>query len=167
MNSVNAKVPTKGKKAKPDLGDVNLDDLLLGGLGGGSGGGLGKLLDQPDKLEADDPLGHIDYENITNEEAVKQETSAVLEAFKARAKKEQERFALATDTEYWVGLCFQTREQKEVFLRAVGLLQAGDKYIDGRLLAKRMGVELPDANVPYNVSARPDAKFAAMVLDQP
>jgi len=47
----------------------------------------------------------------------------------------------------------------------VNLLQAGDKYIDGRLLARRMGIELPPADVPYNVSARPDAKLAAMVRE--
>ena len=40
----------------------------------------------------------------------------------------------------------------------------GDKYIDGELLAKRMGIALPAADVPYNVSARPDKKLAAMVL---
>lgn len=152
----------KGKSKKVvDRGDVDLGDLLLGG----SAGDLGTLLGGAELADSDDPIGEIDYENITNEEAVKLETSAVLEAFKARAKREKERFALATDSEYWVGLCFQTRAQKEAFLAGAKLLQAGDKYIDGRLLAKRMGIALPDADVPYNVSAKPDAKLAAMVLD--
>ena len=102
---------------------------------------------------------------MTNEEVAVKETSAVLEAFKARAKAEQERFALATDSEYWVGLCFQTRAQKEAFLTAAKLIQHGDKYIDGQLLAKRMGIELPPAAVPYNISAKVDAKYAALVKD--
>lgn len=154
----------KEKKARAlllDTASFDLGDLL--------GAGDKKLLvalagGKP--LAADDPIGEIDYENISNEEASVREVSAVLAAFKMRAKNEQERFALATDSEYWVGVCFQTRAQKEAFLAGVNLLQHGDKYIDGELLAKRMGIALPDANVPYNVSARPDAKFAAMVLEK-
>ena len=33
------------------------------------------------------------------------------------------------------------------------------------LLAQRMGIELPPAAVPYNTSAKVDAKFAALVKD--
>lgn len=129
--------------------------------------GLGALdaLDAEDGPNPDDPIGELDYDSMTNEEVAVKETSAVLEAFKARAKAEQERFALATDSEYWVGLCFQTRAQKEAFLTAAKLIQHGDKYIDGQLLAKRMGIELPPAAVPYNTSARVDAKYAALVKD--
>lgn len=114
--------------------------------------------------DVDDPIGEIDYENLSNEQAAGQEISATLAAFKQRAKTEQERFLLATDSEFWIGVCFQTRSQKEAFLQGVNLLQHGDKYIDGELLAKRMGIALPAADVPYNVSARPDKKLAAMVL---
>jgi hypothetical protein len=64
-----------------------------------------------------------------------------------------------------VAACLQTREQKEAFLTALKLLQHGDKYLDGRLLAQRMGIELPPAAVPYNTSAKVDAKFAALVKD--
>ena len=136
------------------LGDLESLDQL---------GALAGLEDGDD--EYPDPLAGIDYENITNEEAMQQETSLLLSAFKARAKAEKERFDLVTDSEYWVAVCFQTRAQKEAFLAAVNLLQHGDKYIDGRLLAQRMGVALPPAAVPYNVSAKVDAKFAALVKD--
>ena len=112
-----------------------------------------------------DPTEGIDYDNLTNEQVAQAEVSEVLAAFKARAQEEQDRFTLVTDSEYWVGVCFQTREQKEAFLAAVKLLQHGDKYIDGRLLAKRMGIELPPADVPYNPAPKVDAKFAAIVTD--
>lgn len=139
----------------------------IGGDGFGALDGLGSLeaLDAPDGPDPDDPIGELDYEHLSNEEVAVKETSAVLAAFIARSKAEQARFALATDSEYWVGLCFQTREQKEHFLREAKLLQAGDKYIDGALLAKHMGIELPAAAVPYNVSAKVDAKYAALVKD--
>ncbi len=124
-----------------------------------------EALDAPDTPNPDDPIGDLDYDSLTNEQVATKETSAVLAAFIARSKAEQARFALATDSEYWVGLCFQTREQKEHFLREAKLLQAGDKYIDGALLAKRMGITLPPAQVPYNVSAKVDQKYAALVKD--
>lgn len=143
----------------------DLDDFGGDGFAGLDGlDGLAKL-DAPDGLDPDDPIGELDYDSLTNEEVAVKETSAVLAAFIARSKAEQARFLLATDSEYWVGLCFQTREQKEHFLREAKLLQAGDKYIDGALLAKRMGITLPPAAVPYNVSAKVDAKYAALVRD--
>jgi hypothetical protein len=158
----------KGKVSLTSL--ANVTDLSdLDGFGDGLAGldGLDSLeaMDAPEGPDPDDPIGELDYESLTNEEVAVKETSAVLQAFIARSKAEQARFLLATDSEYWVGLCFQTREQKEHFLREAKLLQAGDKYIDGALLAKRMGIELPPAQVPYNVSAKVDAKYAALVRD--
>lgn len=147
--------------------DNGLEGLeALEGLDGwADGGGLDALAGLDGSRHVDDPIGEIDYDGLTNEEATNQEVSATLAAFKARAQAEQERFALVTDSEYWVAACFQTREQKEAFLAGLKLLQHGDKYIDGRLLAQRMGIELPPAAVPYNTSARVDAKFAALVKD--
>jgi hypothetical protein len=158
----------KGKVSLTSLAKVtDLSDL--DGFGDGLAGldGLDSLeaMDAPEGPDPDAPIGELDYESLTNEEVAVKETSAVLQAFIARSKAEQARFLLATDSEYWVGLCFQTREQKEHFLREAKLLQAGDKYIDGALLAKRMGIELPPAQVPYNVSAKVDAKYAALVRD--
>lgn len=154
----------KGKQPSLD-GTGDLADLLAaGGPTLGGGGGLGALL-TPGAGAVEDPIGEIDAADLTNEQLVDQEMSATLRAFKDRAKREQERFLVATDSEYWFAVCFQTREQKEHFLRETRLLQAGDKYIDGALLAKRMGVTLPPADVPYNTSARVDAKLAAMVKE--
>jgi len=80
--------------------------------------------------------------------------SALKAGFRKRAKDEGRRFALATDTEYWACLCFQTREQKEAFLSALKLLPLGDKYIDGEQAAKILGINLPPADVPYNTSEK-------------
>jgi hypothetical protein len=79
--------------------------------------------------------------------------------FAKRAKDEVDRFRLATDSEYWACLCFQTREQKDHFLQALKLIDLGDKYLDGQLVAERLGVLLPEAKVPYNTSARLDPKL--------
>lgn len=146
------------KTAAAEPAEMDLADL-------DAGGGLEALDVDEFGEDPDDPIGPLDYDALTNEVVAVKETSAVLEAFKARAKAEKERYALATDSEYWVAVCFQTRAQKDHFLAVTKLLKHGDKYIDGALVAKVLGIELPPANVPYNVSARIDAKYAALVKD--
>lgn len=81
---------------------------------------------------------------------------AVQQGFRNRAKAESDRFALATDSEYWACICFQTREQKEAFLSALKILEFGDKYLDGQLVAERLGVKLPGSQVPYKPEPKLD-----------
>lgn len=91
------------------------------------------------------------------------ELSETLRGFKERAKAEAERFKNATDTEYWACFCFQTREQKDVFLKALDLIQFGDKYLDGVRVAEQLGVELPEANIKYNTSEKIDKTWVEFV----
>ncbi len=63
-------------------------------------------------------------------------------AFSARRQEEADRFADATDSEYWFAVCFRSREHKEAFLEALDLLDIGDKYLDGHEVAKRLKVKL-------------------------
>lgn len=81
---------------------------------------------------------------------VEEELSELLAGFKGRAKDENRRFMLATDSEYWFAVCFQTREQKEAFLTAMQWIAQGDKYLDGQWVAKQLGVQLPPADLRYN-----------------
>lgn len=72
------------------------------------------------------------------EEAIKELPSA----FSELAKEEQRRFVEATDSEYWFCVCFSTREEKDEFLRKSGLWDYGDKYLDGAVVAEKMGVKI-------------------------
>lgn len=83
--------------------------------------------------------------------------------FRKRAKDEGKRFEQATDTEYWCAIAFQTREQKEAFLKALNLMEVGDKYLDGQQVAQVLGIELPDSDVPYNTSSKIDPAWAGLV----
>lgn len=87
------------------------------------------------------------------------ELTALQAGFRQRAKDEGKRFMEATDSEYWCCLCFQTREQKEAFLTALQLIQFGDKYLDGQLVAKQLGVPIPAADVPFNTGSKVDPKW--------
>ena len=94
------------------------------------------------------------------------EVGEVLEGFKARARAEDDRFRLATDSEYWTCICFQDRSQVEAFVRALGLGRGDEKYLDGLQVARKLGVELPAISVPYNISSRRDYKLEALVDDE-
>lgn len=91
------------------------------------------------------PLESIQYEpDDTLETASAREVTAVAESFRARAARDQERYRLATDTEFWVALCFKSRQEKDLFLARAGLDGLGDKYIDGAALARRLGIDLSE-----------------------
>lgn len=88
------------------------------------------------------------------EEESKGEMSEVLKAFRARAKNESARFEQATDSEYWVALCFQTRDQKEEFLRKINVAALGDKYLDGLIVAEALGIAIESPTPPKRSPSR-------------
>ena len=95
-----------------------------------------------------------------------EDISEVLKGFRERAQQEAARFIEVTDSEFFVCVCFQTREQKEEFLQEVGLdlERDGDKYIDGMVLAKKLGITLK-TKVPPIRTPRVD-KTWNMFVDQ-
>lgn len=89
---------------------------------------------------APDPLMDVEYPGDLAGDC-KVELDAVQAAFRARRKGEDKRFRQATDSEYWVALCFKDRDAKETFLRESGLLTLGDKYLDGHKAAAVLKIE--------------------------
>ena len=75
-------------------------------------------------------------------EAARKQISEVLKRFAERKKAEKATFWDNVDSEYWFCLCFQSRAQKEDFLRAMKWDQYGDKYLDGAEIARAMGVKI-------------------------
>lgn len=86
---------------------------------------------------APDPLAGVNYTgNIEADSA--QELTAMEQAYRDRARAEADRFTAATDSEFWFAVCFTSRDEKEDFLREFGAARLGDKYLDGRALARRL-----------------------------
>lgn len=110
---------------------------------------------------------YVDVPEMTGDAELdsKADLEAIDEGFRARAKDEAARFRLATDSEYWFCVCFQSREQKEEFLRKMDLIDIGDKYLDGQLVAGRLGVEISEQDVPYNTSSKIDTKLLKLVKE--
>lgn len=103
------------------------------GAGIGFGGG-------PKVKPAADPLAGVEYSGDLAADSAA-ELSAMEQAYRDRAKAEADRFRGATDSEFWFAVCFTSREEKEAFLAGFGLARLGDKYIDGRALAKALRTE--------------------------
>lgn len=92
-----------------------------------------------------------------------EELGEVEKGFRARAATESKRKEHVTDSEFWVCLCFQTREQVEEFLRASKLAKPTEKYIDGRKVAKALNIALPAD--PAWPTAKTNSKLADMAME--
>ena len=112
----------------------------------------------PILVEQIEPSGNPEADSAADLDALQQ-------GFRNRAKAENDRFALATDSEYWTCLCFQTREQKDHFLSVLKILEFGDKYLDGRLVAERLGVKLPESQVPYKPEPKLDKDWLSITKE--
>lgn len=83
-------------------------------------------------------------------ESCAEEVGEVEAAFRNRLAKEDKRKVAATDSEFWFAVYFQTREEKERFLRDFGLGKLGDKYLSGsrvsRVLKGRSAMRVCDSH---------------------
>lgn len=43
------------------------------------------------------------------------------------------------------------------------LFEHGDKYLDGQILAQKLGIKLPDASVPYRTEGKIDKAYLEFV----
>lgn len=107
---------------------------------GSRGGGV------PYKNPHSDPLeGVRDMEKSYEQECADsmQAISAAYSGFRARARQEKQRFEFAVDADYWSGICFKSREDRNLFLEAVGVTRLyRGRHIDGYELARVLGLDL-------------------------
>lgn len=99
------------------------------------------------------------------EEAVKEETSEFLAAFRKRSRDEEAKKAQNISTEYWFAVYFANQEQRDAFLRKVKLLEMlDDQYIDGQTFADAMGVEIPNVEITTPKAFRSPAGIDDLVM---
>lgn len=97
----------------------------------------------PDPLEGLPDTGSV-------QENAKQELKAIQSHFKKSVQHEKRNISHRFDTEYWLCVVFEDRAQKQAFVKALGMLKEGDKYIDGRQLAHRFNIEIPESTMRYD-----------------
>lgn len=136
---------------------MDIDDILKAAKGklqpAKPGGGTKNQPPAPGPQDNDSPL--------PVETGSEEELSELLKGFKSRADREDTRMIDATDSEYWICICFQTREQKEEFLDLLHLLDIGDKYLDGMQVAKRLGLSLK-SRIPDMPRLRIDTELESL-----
>lgn len=86
-------------------------------------------------------------------------------AFRERRAHEQKRTEVIFDSEYWAAICFETREQKDAFLIALGV--EDDKYVDGIALANKMNIELGATAIRPAVRKGLDKKLEPLMAPLP
>ena len=109
-----------------------------------------------------DPLALVKYTgNAEADNAA--EVTALQQAFRDRQKAEEFRRKKATDSEYWICVCFQSREQVEEFLDKSGWGRDDAKYVDGQKVAESIGISLtPEDSREYSKLPRIDKVFAEL-----
>lgn len=118
------------------------------------------IKEQKAMLQIPDPLADVE-ETGDLEADTEAEFSAILDGYAKRQKQDQDRFRLAVDTEFWFAVCFQSREQKDRFLAAMGWIINGDKYIDGTWLCEQYGIQIEPVRLA-NKKTRKDKKWQAL-----
>lgn len=99
---------------------------------------------------SDDPYAKVKYVDDIRVD-YPNEIDSIVAGMKARRAAEEKRKELATNPEYWFVVCFQSMEQKDVFLKKMGWDIISDKYIDGKALAKLMDIKLPSDEPSYQL----------------
>lgn len=134
-----------------DMSDLSIDlDIDLGEI----------EPEAPEPAVADLMAGYAYTGNAEKDSAA--EMSAVLRGFKERAKAEGLRRKKATESGYWLCLCFQSQEQVDEFLR--NSKWGNTRYLDGQKVAKKLGVEItPETPVSGRVTI--DAKLANLAME--
>jgi hypothetical protein len=150
-------------KQKNDL-VAGLKGKLTGGDKGKiTGGAKGKLDGGP---KSKDTNSNKLFETITNplsaltltddlEQDAANEAALMKQTLRDADKRIADASLLKNDSEYFFVVAFESREQKEIFLKAAGWILLGDKYVDGTALARKMEIPLPIVHFPpENINQR-------------
>lgn len=91
--------------------------------------------------------------------------SAALREIIERKRATQERFRTATDPEFFFCVVFQSRDQKDEFLRLIQWDDMGDKYLSGLEVARRLEIPISITPIePLRIRGKPSRFSAADIL---
>lgn len=93
--------------------------------------------------EVANPISAYDLTDDFEQDALT-EIRLMIEAFAERASGGQPVRDVIADSTHYILLVFRTRDQKESFLRLIGWIKHGDKYLNGEWIARFHRLDLPD-----------------------
>jgi hypothetical protein len=87
--------------------------------------------------------------STTNEKAHEETAKQLKSAFMQRHEAEVARYTAVGDSEFWLCVCFISRDQKEAFIAGVSWpgVDLDTKYADGVRLAAALDIELPPTSI--------------------
>lgn len=113
---------------------------------------------------AEDPLAATPFTGDL-EIDTKAQLTDLEKAYRARMKTEAERFQAATETAFYFCAVFDSNAQCDTFLKATGLDEGqSDLFVDGRVLAKLMGIALPEPVIKFDREFKIDKKLLALTM---
>jgi type II secretory pathway component HofQ len=101
----------------------------------------------PNPLDEAPPVTGNEQTDQLNEMAALDKALSDPTGFRARALREENRYALATETTHYVTVGFLSRADKELFLQRVGLVPAeiyGNLFLDGYQVAAQIGIDMSE-----------------------
>jgi len=115
--------------------------------------------------KAKDPCEDLE-EAKTNEKSIAQEVGAIQNAMVQRLKADAKRKELATSSDDYFTVAFESGEQATAFLQAVGYKTVHDAFIDGLILADLLQIKLPAAKDKIKVLQRMhDPKLTKLITN--
>jgi hypothetical protein len=119
-----------------------------------------------------DPMQGVEIpEDATRGQEAKIVLDAASKAIRDARAHEQAIMTLTQDADFYCVLVFDSRDQKKAFLAGMRKKYAlhfpGDIYLDGRLLADALGIEIPEVKTKMPGLFRIDKKLAAIAMPIP
>lgn len=84
------------------------------------------------------------------QQSIDDELTDTQRAFRERNAKEQTRNQTATDPGYYFCVVAESREQADAILEKLGVMGEEDLFVDARIVARKLGVDLPPAKKGSN-----------------
>lgn len=114
-----------------------------------------------------DPMQGVEIpEDATRGQEAKIVLDAASKAIRDARAHEKAIMTLTQDADFYCVLVFDSRDQKKAFLAGVrkkyALRFPGDIYLDGRLLADALGIQIPEVKTKMPGLFRIDKKLAAL-----
>ncbi len=135
-------------------------------------GGIKKIRRPLAVPEVPDPMQGVEIgEEMPRGEQAVVVLKASEKAIRDARANEQAIMQLTQDADFYFVSVFDSRDQKKAFLAGVrakyGVGFPGDIYIDGRLLADALGIEIPDVKTKMPGLFKVDKKLAALAMKPP
>ncbi len=133
-------------------------------IGGRRGGPLRMPLLETMFEDEGDPLEDVEYSDDL-EASADSEMSEILRQIKERRQADRDRFRVARDPDYFVVLCFQSRDQRNEFLAKSEWGQRDEKYLNGLEICRRLGIDVQPIKIePLKFRGKPNKYSKSEVL---